>query len=44
MDLLPETNLSNEKNNGEAVLNLINNNLTISVHDVSSGGLITSLS
>ena len=40
----PETNLSNEKNNGEAVLNLINNNLTISVHDVSSGGLITCLS
>ena len=33
----------NEKNNGEAVLNLINNNLVLAAHDVSSGGLITSL-
>ena len=35
----PEVNLLNEKNNGETVLNLIK-----SAHDVSSGGLITSLS
>ncbi len=39
----PEVNLINEKNNGEAVLNLINNNLVLAAHDVSSGGLITSL-
>ena len=40
----PEVNLLNEKNNGETVLNLINKNLIRSAHDVSSGGLITSLS
>ena len=39
----PEVNLSNEKNNGEAVLKLINEKLTVSVHDVSSGGLILAL-
>ena len=39
----PEVNLINEKNNGEAVLNLINNDLVLAAHDVSSGGLITSL-
>ena len=33
----------NDKNNGEAVLNVINNNLVLAAHDVSSGGLITSL-
>ena len=39
----PEINLSNEKNNGLAVLKLINNKLALSVHDVSSGGLIIAL-
>ena len=38
----PEINLLNEKNNGEAVLNLINQNLVL--YDVSSGGLIVALS
>ena len=40
----PEVNLANEKNNGETVFNLINNNLVLSAHDVSSGGLIVALS
>ena len=40
----PEINLINEKNNGEAVLNLINSNLVKSSHDVSAGGLIVALS
>ena len=40
----PEINLFNEKNNGEAVLNLIQKGLVFSIHDVSSGGLITALS
>ena len=40
----PEINLLNEKNNGENVLKLIQNNLVLSSHDVSSGGLITALS
>ena len=39
----PEINLSNEKNNGLAVLKLMNNKLALSVHDVSSGGLIVAL-
>ena len=39
----PDVNLSNEKNNGEAVLNLINKNLIASTHDISSGGLILAL-
>jgi len=39
----PEVNLLNEKNNGETVLKLINNDLVCSVHDISSGGLIVSL-
>ena len=39
----PEVNLFNEKNNGENILNLIENNLVQSVHDVSSGGLITTV-
>jgi phosphoribosylformylglycinamidine synthase II len=39
----PEINLSNEKNNGLAILNLINKNLVSSVHDISSGGLILAL-
>ena len=39
----PEINLFNEKNNGEAVLNLIKLGLANSVHDVSNGGLIVAL-
>ncbi len=37
----PEVNLFNEKNNGETVLKLIDNNLIKSAHDVSLGGIIT---
>ena len=40
----PVVNLTNEKNNGECVLNLINKNLVLSAHDVSSGGMILALS
>tara|TARA_B100001093_G_scaffold424773_1_gene418062 strand:- start:719 stop:2164 length:1446 start_codon:yes stop_codon:yes gene_type:complete len=40
----PEINLLNEKNNGESLLKLINKNMVLSAHDVSSGGLITALS
>ena len=40
----PEVNLSNEKNNGLMVLNLINLGLVSSVHDVSNGGLLVALS
>ena len=39
----PEINLSNEKNNGLAVLKLINDKLVSSVHDISSGGLLVTL-
>ena len=39
----PEVNLSNEKNNGEIILRLINNKQVESVHDISSGGLIVAL-
>jgi len=39
----PVVNLVNEKNNGEMILKLIENNLTNAVHDVSSGGLIIAL-
>ena len=42
--LPPEINLLNEKNNGECLFKLINKNLILSSHDVSSGGLITALS
>ena len=42
--LPPEINLLNEKNNGESLLKLINKNLILSAHDVSNGGLITTLS
>ncbi len=42
--LPPEVNLLNEKNNGESLLKLINENLILSSHDISSGGLITALS
>ena len=40
----PEINLLNEKNNGENVLKLIKDNLVLSSHDMSSGGLIIALS
>ena len=40
----PEINLFNEKNNGETLLKLIDNNLIQSAHDVSLGGLITAVS
>ena len=39
----PEVNLLNEKNNGLAVLELIKNNIAISVHDISSGGMLVAL-
>ena len=39
----PEINLTNEKNNGLAVLKLINDNLVQSAHDISSGGILVSL-
>jgi len=39
----PEVNLSNEKNNGEIILDLINKNLINSVHDISTGGIILAL-
>ena len=39
----PEINLTNEKNNGQSILNLINQNLVVSCHDVSSGGILISL-
>ena len=40
----PEINLFNEKNNGETILKLIEQNLIKSAHDVSLGGIITALS
>ncbi len=40
----PEINLFNEKNNGETLLKLIDNNLIKSAHDVSLGGIITGVS
>jgi phosphoribosylformylglycinamidine synthase len=39
----PEINLSNEKNNGLAILKLINDKLVSSVHDISSGGMLLAL-
>ena len=40
----PEVNLLNEKNNGENILKLIQDDLILSSHDVSNGGLIVALS
>tara|TARA_Y100000590_G_scaffold344982_1_gene394532 strand:+ start:3 stop:1046 length:1044 start_codon:yes stop_codon:yes gene_type:complete len=40
----PEINLFNEKNNGLAIKKLISNKLLNSVHDVSSGGILVTLS
>jgi phosphoribosylformylglycinamidine synthase len=39
----PEVNLRNEKNNGESLLKLIDKNLVLSSHDISTGGLIVAL-
>ncbi len=39
----PEINLFNEKNNGETLLKLVENNLIKSAHDVSLGGIITAV-
>ena len=39
----PEVNLKNEKNNGQIIMQLIDNNFVRSVHDVSAGGIILSL-
>jgi len=40
----PEVNLFNEKNIGETMLKLINENLIESAHDVSLGGIIVAIS
>ncbi len=40
----PEVNLFNEKNNGESLLNLIDQDFVKSAHDVSLGGIITAIS
>ncbi|MDC0855638.1 AIR synthase-related protein, partial [Candidatus Pelagibacter sp.] len=39
----PEINLFNEKNNGETLLKLIENNFIKSAHDVSLGGILTAV-
>ncbi len=39
----PEINLVNEKNNGLAVLKLIKENLVLSAHDISTGGILVAL-
>ena len=40
----PEINLFNEKNNGETILKLIDQDLVKSAHDISLGGMITAIS
>ena len=40
----PEVNLFNEKNNGLQIQNLISKKLLNSVHDISSGGILVTLS
>jgi phosphoribosylformylglycinamidine synthase len=40
----PDVNLLNEKNNGENVLKLIQDNFVLSAHDISNGGQIVALS
>ncbi len=40
----PEVNLFNEKNNGESLLNLIDNGYVKSAHDISLGGLLVAIS
>jgi phosphoribosylformylglycinamidine synthase len=39
----PEINLFNEKNNGETVLKLINEELIKSCHDISKGGMLVAI-
>ena len=39
----PEINLTNEKNNGDSVSDLIKKNLVSSCHDISSGGILIAL-
>ena len=39
----PEVNLINERNNGEAILNLNDKNFLKTTHDISEGGLIVAL-
>jgi len=39
----PEVNLFNEKNNGETLLEIIDKNLILSAHDISSGGMLVGL-
>jgi len=39
----PEINLFNEKNNGTTLLELIDKNLILSAHDISSGGLLIAI-
>ena len=41
--LPPEVNLKNEKNNGQIIMQLIDNNFVRSVHDISAGGIILCL-
>jgi phosphoribosylformylglycinamidine synthase II len=40
----PEVNLFNEKNNGETLLHIIENDYIKSAHDISLGGLLTAVS
>ncbi len=40
----PEVNLFNEKNNGETILKLSKENLVVSCHDISIGGILIALS
>ena len=40
----PEINLFNERQNGMVILNLKNNNLIETCHDVSLGGILTAIS
>ncbi len=40
----PNVNLFNEKNIGDTILNLVNKNLIVACHDVSSGGILTAVS
>ena len=39
----PEINLFNEKNNGETLLDLINNKYISAAHDISAGGILVNL-
>ncbi len=39
----PEVNLKNEKNNGDAIIDLIKKGYISSVHDVSTGGILLAL-